>query len=55
MCVHYLWTGCFRCHAYVLKEITIAGQNDFKVFDFDKVLFSHMGYFIFNQARAFFS
>jgi acyl-CoA dehydrogenase len=47
--------GAIRCHPFVLSEIEAASSED-KVQgleDFDRLLFSHIGYILSNSARSF--
>ncbi len=44
--------GSIRCHPYLLKEMRAIEQNDLDAFD--KVIFSHIGFFLRNLTRAFF-
>lgn len=46
--------GAIRCHPYVLREINAAtDKNTTKgLIEFDKALFSHLGYFISNWVRV---
>ncbi|MEO8137233.1 MAG: acyl-CoA dehydrogenase, partial [Betaproteobacteria bacterium] len=46
--------GAIRCHPYVLREITAAGESDRAkaVRDFDAALWGHIGFALTNAARA---
>jgi acyl-CoA dehydrogenase len=48
--------GAMRCHPFVLRELQAAQDEDAErgLVEFDKALFSHIGYAISNAARAFF-
>jgi len=50
-----LGQGAIRCHPYVLKEMNAAKEKDKRrsLRDFDKALFSHIGYTLSNAARSF--
>ena len=47
--------GAIRCHPFVLPEIEAASNEDQArgLEDFDRLLFSHIGYFMSNAARSF--
>jgi acyl-CoA dehydrogenase len=47
--------GAIRCHPYVLKEMEAARNPDLDagLRKFDQALFSHIGFFLSNAARAF--
>lgn len=47
--------GAIRCHPYVLAEMDAANNEDFEagLTDFDRALFSHVGYSINRAVRAF--
>jgi len=46
--------GAIRCHPYVLREVELFGQQDTpdNIQQLDKLLLSHMGYFISNFVRT---
>lgn len=44
--------GAIRCHPYVLKEMSAAKDNH--LIEFDRALFSHLGFIVSNKVRAFF-
>lgn len=46
--------GAFRCHPYLSKELEALNLSDPKkaLLRFDKILFKHIGYFIYNFSRA---
>jgi len=48
--------GAIRCHPFVLRELTAAGDEDFDrgLIEFDDALFGHIGYAISNMARSLF-
>ncbi len=48
--------GAIRCHPFVLRELTAAGDDDLDrgLIEFDDALFGHIGYAISNMARSFF-
>lgn len=43
--------GAIRCHPFILKEMTAAQNN--RLDDFDRLLFSHLGYVASNKIRSF--
>ena len=47
--------GAIRCHPFVLKELQAAEEKDtaLGLINFDKALFSHIGYAISNLSRSF--
>src|SRR5699024_5300969 len=47
--------GAIRCHPYVLKELKALEieDEDERLIEFDKLLFSHVGHSISNAVRAF--
>ena len=47
--------GAIRCHPFVLKELQAAEEKDANLglINFDKALFSHIGYAISNLSRSF--
>ena len=47
--------GAIRCHPYVYSEMEAAHNPDFKagLVDFDRLLFSHIGYSVNRMVRAF--
>ncbi|MBI4357594.1 MAG: acyl-CoA dehydrogenase [Gammaproteobacteria bacterium] len=47
--------GAIRCHPYILREMQATKEEDVEhgMAEFDRALFSHLGYFISNGARAF--
>ncbi len=49
--------GAVRCHPWVLKEMNAARDPDHRrgTRDFDRALFSHIGFTISNAARSFFA
>lgn len=38
--------GAIRCHPYILKEIELISSNDTKIADLDKVIMSHIGFYV---------
>jgi acyl-CoA dehydrogenase len=45
--------GAIRCHPYLLKEIELISATDTNINKLDKVLMSHIGYFMSNLIRSF--
>jgi len=47
--------GAIRCHPYILKELEALNieDEDERLFEFDRLLFSHIGHSISNAVRAF--
>lgn len=44
--------GAIRCHPYILKEVELISSSDTNVKELDRVLMSHIGYFIGNLLRS---
>lgn len=45
--------GAIRCHPYLLKEIELMSQPTMDINALDKVLMSHVGFFVSNLIRSF--
>jgi acyl-CoA dehydrogenase len=43
--------GAIRCHPYLLKEVELIGAPNTNIAELDKVLMSHMGFYISNLLR----